>query len=81
MIRLYANATQTKAIKSATVFLVVTFPVDIGCGVALGGLKVVPAKKIDTLRTIATGRRWNSRERVVAQSLAGTCWQIQGGWK
>jgi len=73
MIRLYANATQTKAIKSAAAFLVVTFPVDIGCGVALGGLKVVPAKKIDTLRTISTGRRWNSRERVVAQNAKKFC--------
>lgn len=72
MFRLYANAAQTEAIKSAAMFLVVVHR-DTGYGVSPVDLKVVPATKIDTLRTIPTGRRWNSRERVVAQNAKKFC--------
>lgn len=72
MFRLYANATQTEAIRSAPVFLVVTRH-DSGFGVAPGDLKVVPATKLGTLRTIPTGRCWCSRGRVVAQHARKFC--------
>lgn len=72
MLKIHTNATQMKAIKGATAFLVVVRP-DTGYGVAPGDLKVVPATKIDTLRTIPTGRCWISRERVVAQGARKFC--------
>lgn len=75
MFRLYANAAQTEAIKSAALFLVVVRR-DTGYGVSPVDLKVVPATKIDTLRTIPTGRRWNSRERVVAQNAKKFCKEL-----
>jgi len=73
MLKIHANAAQTSAIKNAVAFLVATYPVDTGIGVALRGLKVVPATKIDTLRTISAERRWYSRERVVAQNAKKFC--------
>lgn len=72
MIKIHANAAQTEAIKSAAMFLVVVRR-DTGYGVSPVGLKVVPATKIDTLRTMPTGRHWNSRESVVAQNAKKFC--------
>lgn len=72
MIGIYANAAQTEAITGAVAFLVEVCR-DTRYGVAIGDLKVVPATKIDTLKTIATGRSWNSRERVVAQNAKKFC--------
>ncbi len=72
MLRLYANAAQTEAITGASAFLVEVCR-DTRYGVAIGDLKVVPAAKINTLRTIATGRIWYSRERVVAQNATKFC--------
>lgn len=72
MLKIHANAAQTEAIKSAALFLVVVRR-DTGYGVSPVDLKVVPATKIDTLRTIPTGRRWNSRESVVAQNAKKFC--------
>lgn len=75
MIRLYANAKQTEAIKGAAAFLVVVHR-DTGYGISPGDLKVVPATKIDTLRTIPTGRRWTSRVHVVAQNAKKFCKEL-----
>jgi hypothetical protein len=72
MLKIHANAAQTEAIKSAALFLVVVRR-DTGYGVSPADLKVVPATKVDTLRTISTGRRWNSRESVVAPNAKKFC--------
>ena len=75
MIKFHVNTAQMNAIKSATAFLVVTRR-DTGFGVAPGDLKVVPAAKIDTLKTIPTARRWNSRDSVVAQNAKKFCKEL-----
>lgn len=75
MFKLYANAAQTEAIKSASLFLVVVRR-DTGYGVSPLDLKVVPATKIDALRTIPTGRSWTSRECVVAQNAKKFCKEL-----
>lgn len=72
MFKLYANAAQAEAITGAAAFLVEVCH-DTRYGVAIGDLKVVPATKMDTLKTIPTARRWNSRERVVAQNAKKFC--------
>lgn len=75
MFKIHANAAQMNAIKSAAMFLVVVRR-DTGYGVSPVDLKVVPATKIDTLRIIPTGRRWTSRERVVAQNAKKFCKEL-----
>lgn len=72
MFMLYANAAHTEAINSAVTFLVAVRR-DTGYGVSPVDLKVVPSTKIGTLLTIPTGRRWNSRESVVAQNAKKFC--------